>query len=1099
MGTLSERTAAPLPTPGCVVYCRSHNHLVEEVRPPEQAGGDTVVRMACLDDGVNGRVLEVLWEREVDARVLGESSWDTVGQRGFDDGRVFSSYLHTLQWNCVTSTDPGLFQAPLRAGIDVKPYQLEPLRKALRMPRVSLFIADDVGLGKTIEAGLIMRELLLRQKVQRVVVVAPPSVVLQWQGEMQSRFGMGFAVMDRAYVSRMRRERGWGINPWATHTRFILSQALVRNEDYAGPLRDWLGAGERSLLILDEAHNAAPASASKVAIDSKLTRAVRDLAWRFEHKLFLSATPHNGHSNSFSALLEILDPTRFCRGVSVRKADLEPVLVRRLKEDLRQIGVDLPKRHVVPVVLDGLAAETPELKLAELLQHYRTGREEHLKGANNKQRAAELLVVTNLQKRLLSSVEAFRRTLGVHSDTLKRREQGQVLRSASRPDQLGLLQQAIDGDDDRADADEESVLEEADQEHRLAVATAALAVGPSEWALLDEMAAISRQAAHQADARIDYLRTWIRRHLCPDLGQPGARWNGERLLIFTEYADTKRWLEEQLRGLIAGSDLEQKRIATFHGGIGDERREALKRSFNSPPALDPLRILIATDAAREGVNLQNHCRYLFHFDVPWNPGRMEQRNGRIDRTLQRSPEVYCHYFVLPQRPEDRVLDVLVRKTEEIRSALGSLPPVVVGKLNELLAKGINPTAIAAMIDEIGGVDQGEGFKRTQALMSLELEDSRERSEELKAQISRLEKALQKSEQWLHFSSELFRDALNTSLRVSARQGEAIPQLLPKDPAAAAADPERAEWIFPSAKELPGGEHSWGDVLDALRPPRQPGQKLWDWRRDTAAQPVVFKDPQEVNADRVHLHLEHPLVQRLLNRFLVRGFQTDELSRAAVLTTTDDTAKLVLLARLSLYGHGAARLHDEVIELVAEWDPMDRDPADPARRLRVLNATKTDMALADLETSLQQRLPAASPEVQQQLRLGLPADVAQLKQRLEALAGERAAKAQQLLGQRAEAEAAAFVKVLEEQRERILKTRSKYDSEADQLAFSFATDEQAQLRQLRDNRNHWEKRLARIDRDLELEPAAIRRSFAVSTAPRIEPAGAIYLWPLEANT
>jgi superfamily II DNA/RNA helicase len=747
----------------------------------------------------------------------------------------------------------------------------------------------------------------------------------------------------------------------------------------------------------------------------------------------------------------------------------------------------------VPVVLDGLASETPELKLAELLKQYRASREELLKGAGNKQRAAELLVVTNLQKRLLSSVEAFRRTLGVHSDTLKRREQGQVLRTASRPDQLGLLQQAIDGDDDRADAEEESVLAEADQEHRLAVATAALAVGPSEWDLLKKMAEISHKASHQADARIDFLRHWIRRHLCPDLGQPGAQWNGERLLIFTEYADTKRWLEEQLRGLIAGSDHEEKRIATFHGGIGDEKREALKRSFNSPPELDPLRILIATDAAREGVNLQNHCRYLFHFDVPWNPGRMEQRNGRIDRTLQRSPEVYCHYFVLPQRPEDRVLDVLVKKTEEIRSALGSLPPVVVGKLNELLAKGINPTAIAAMIETIDAVDKDEGFKRTQALMSVELEDSRERTEELKTQISRLEKALQKSEDWLHFSSELFRDALNTSLRVSTREGDAIPQLMPKDPAGAAVDPERAEWIFPSAKQLPGGEHSWGDVLDALRPPRQPGQKLWDWRRDTTPQPVVFKDPQEVNADRVHLHLEHPLVQRLLNRFLVRGFQTDELSRAAVISTADDTAKLILLARLSLYGHGAARLHDEVIELVAEWDP-----ADPARRLRVLNATKTDMALADLKASLQQRLPSASSAAQQQLRLGLPADVAQLKERLEALADQRATKAQQLLEQRAEVEAAAFVKVLQEQRERILKTRSKYDNEADQLAFSFAADEQAQLRQLRDNRNHWEKRLARIDRELEVEPVAIRRTFEVSTAPRIEPAGAIYLWPLEAT-
>ena len=150
--------------------------------------------LACLDDDANGQITEVFWEREVDARILGQSTWETIGQRGFDDPRVFSSYLHTLQWNCVTATDPGLFQAPLRAGIDVKPYQLEPLRKALRMPRVALFIADDVGLGKTIEAGLIMRELLLRQKAQRVVVVAPPSVLLQWQGEMESRFAAATAA-----------------------------------------------------------------------------------------------------------------------------------------------------------------------------------------------------------------------------------------------------------------------------------------------------------------------------------------------------------------------------------------------------------------------------------------------------------------------------------------------------------------------------------------------------------------------------------------------------------------------------------------------------------------------------------------------------------------------------------------------------------------------------------------------------------------------------------------------------------------------------------------------------------------------------------------
>ena len=223
---------------GNVVECRSHRHLVEKVELPTSPGGDTIVGLACLDDDANGEITEVFWEREVDARVLGESTWDMIGKRGFDDPKVFSSYLHTLQWNCVTATDPNLFQAPLRAGIDVKPYQLEPLRKALKMPRVSLFIADDVGLGKTIEAGLILRELLLRQKVQRVVVVAPPSVVLQWQGEMESRFGLDFKVMNRKYISKMRRELGWGINPWQTHTRFILSQSLIRNEDYASSLRD---------------------------------------------------------------------------------------------------------------------------------------------------------------------------------------------------------------------------------------------------------------------------------------------------------------------------------------------------------------------------------------------------------------------------------------------------------------------------------------------------------------------------------------------------------------------------------------------------------------------------------------------------------------------------------------------------------------------------------------------------------------------------------------------------------------------------------------------------------------------------------------------
>lgn len=222
-------------SPGQIVYVRSRQFLVEEVIPAPVATGDTLVRLACLEDDAQGEALEVFWEREIDARLMETSSWEAVAYKGFDNPRFFSAYLHALRWNCVTSTEPKLFQAPYRAGIEVKAYQLEPLRKALRMPRVNLFIADDVGLGKTIEAGLILREMLMRQRIKRVVISCPPSVVRQWQEEMESRFGLTFTVFDREFVATKRRQRGYGINPWKTHNRFIISHALLRDETYAAP------------------------------------------------------------------------------------------------------------------------------------------------------------------------------------------------------------------------------------------------------------------------------------------------------------------------------------------------------------------------------------------------------------------------------------------------------------------------------------------------------------------------------------------------------------------------------------------------------------------------------------------------------------------------------------------------------------------------------------------------------------------------------------------------------------------------------------------------------------------------------------------------
>jgi len=168
--------------PGQIIRVRSCQYLVEDVTPPILPTGDTRVRLACLEDDAQGDTLEVFWEREIDAQVLEPASWKCVASRGCDKPRYFSAYLHALSWNCFTFTNPKLFQALYRAGIEVKSYQLESLRKVLRMPRVNLFITDDVGLEKTIEAGLILREMLTRQKISGSSSLAP-SVGRQWKDE----------------------------------------------------------------------------------------------------------------------------------------------------------------------------------------------------------------------------------------------------------------------------------------------------------------------------------------------------------------------------------------------------------------------------------------------------------------------------------------------------------------------------------------------------------------------------------------------------------------------------------------------------------------------------------------------------------------------------------------------------------------------------------------------------------------------------------------------------------------------------------------------------------------------------------------------------
>jgi superfamily II DNA or RNA helicase len=712
-----------------------------------------------------------------------------------------------------------VFQAPFRAGIELMNHQLTPLKRALELPRANLFIADDVGLGKTIEAGLVLQELLLRQQVELVLIVAPASVCLQWRDEMQKRFGLHFELYNRAFVGRRRQERGFAANAWTTHTRFIISYQTLRRPEYRDPLLARLGARARkSLLILDEAHTAAPASASVYAVDSHVTRMVRDLAPRFDNRLFLSATPHNGHSNSFSALLELLDPQRFTRGVRPTSQALDTVMVRRLKGDLRQLGVEtFPHRKLIQ--LDVGRPDSPEVRLSALLAEYtRLMRPERGRGKR---------VFINLQKRLLSSIEAFRRTLEVHAASLA---EGHARTALQLTLGAGL-------DEDEYGADDE-ILEQSGAAE--VEAGSRLLASPEGRAreLLVQMRALAEQHATAPDAKVAALVAWIREHQCPGIRIGGAdgtgaarKWTDRRVLIFTEYGDTKRYLMQLLGAAAEGTHRADERIRQFQGGMSDAQREEIRVAFNGPPDKHPVRILIATDAAREGVNLQGHCADLFHFDVPWNPARMEQRNGRIDRTLQPEPEVRCHYFFYPYRSEDVVLKKLIAKVDTIHAELGSLGAVVLDRIGDVMDQGIGEATA-------GDLDAAEAASEVRATVKEELEGQRE-LKKMKGDIDDNARIAAGSRKLLEFEPLLLRNVIDVGLAMVG-----APPLAAAD-AHTAAEQQEA-YLLP---ELP---ESWQPTLDSLRRERRRDESFGEWRESAPPQPVVFRPPPRLASEVAHL-------------------------------------------------------------------------------------------------------------------------------------------------------------------------------------------------------------------------------------------------------
>ncbi len=609
------------------------------------------------------------------------------------------------------------------------------------------------------------------------------------------------------------------------------------------------------------------------------------------------------------------------------------------------------------------------------------------------------------------------------------------------------------------------------------------------------MEEVASAARGLPDAKTRHLIGWIRGNLCPGLppwgkrpgfgassgdgvgkgdGPPPPRWNDRRVLIFTEnVVGTKRYLREMLARAIAGTDLAADRIETIDGQTVGAMRKETQRRFNTDPARDPLRILIATDATREGLNFQAHCTDLFHFDLPWNPGRIEQRNGRIDRKLQPAPRVRCHYFVLPQREEDRVLDVLVRKTETIKRELGSLSRVIDDDIERRLrCRGIRHRDADRLAQAIEAADLDREKKRVAAE---ELEAARERQEDLKAQIERCRGLLERSRRWVRFEAEPFRDAMSCSLELVG---------------AAPLREDHTEdgspiWTFPPLDAKARADASWTATLDTLRSPRKTGQKLAEWRREAPIRPVVFEDAGVLTDDTVHLHLEQRMAQRLLARFRVQGFVHHDLSRACLVQAADSIPRVILLGRLCLFGGRAERLHEVLTPVAARW-------IEPSRRggpLRAYAEEAEARTLERLEAALQ-NARAPGETVHRQLLETAARDIEDLLPQLEERAERIARSAADRLRERGEREERQLRETLEAQLRRVETELARHEGGGVQLALEFSESER---RQLEANVSSWRTRLAQFDRDLETEPARIREFYEVR-AQRVEPIGLVYLWP-----
>jgi len=863
-----------VPQAGQVVNVRGSTWAVADVQQqglPRSPADESVahlshvVTLQSLEEDRLGEELAVVWELEVGHSVAPDRGLpETITSDGFDDPGTLAAFIDAVRWGAVTSADADSYQAPFRSGANVEAYQLEPLRRALQSSRTNLLLADDVGLGKTIEAGLVIQELLLRHRARSVVIVCPPSLCLKWQDEMRQKFGLDFVIANSELMAGVRRSHGLNANPFRLFPRVIVSMAWLPSvraqrllrEIYAD-VRDTNTARRFGfdILVVDEAHHVAPSSPSApsgrrgYAVDSHRTIATRALAEACEHRLFLSATPHNGYPESFTALLEMIDGRRFTRGALLDEKALRDIAVRRLKANLPE--KEFKARQLKPILFSPTADEQAQFATLDRILTDSTR-------ANGRKGAGDLVAML-LKKRFLSSPWAFARTLELYTHAaatgrlpdLDEDDEfyAEVLGSEQTDDEEGLVEQP-----------EFATLRRSKGSDPL------VAAKPGE---IEALVAWARRYEHRPDARLQALLAFLDAICRPD----GKTWSNERVVIFTEYAATLDWIVDVLTQKGYGDVL-----SVIQGSTPTDEREEIRERFSEEPHKDPLRVLVATDAAGEGIDLQAHCHRLVNFDIPFNPSRLEQRIGRIDRYGQHeTPEVFQFQPESTSTTYAADMDFMRRIAEKIGNVGHDL-----GSVNQVIdAEVQNHFSPLRETRKTKQAPTDEGNAAINRAMAGGLE--------LNRQLTELSRTYSDRKAGMHITPSNARRVVDTALALTAQ------------PPLQELGDDRTDAVV---LEVPNLGSAWQPALRGLDTHKEPG--IW--------RPITFDDKAAVDrTDLVYIHLGHALLQRSARLLRSALFSADSpLHRVTAVVANDLPESCVaVLARLVLVGRGGLRLHEEV--------------------------------------------------------------------------------------------------------------------------------------------------------------------------------------------